>query len=205
MPDLCCKAMLRLEDLKIPNIEAVNLTIEPGECMGLSGESGSGKTLLLRAIADMDEHGGQVYAEDIAQDQVKAHEWRRRVMLLPAESQWWFDTIDQHFSAQAKYIEALGFGQEVMRWNISRCSSGEKQRLAVLRMLSNCPRVLLLDEPTANLDSCNIARVEDLIHRYLSEHNAVAIWVSHDASQLERVSQQQCHLSGGKLKQVSSA
>ena len=68
MPDLCCKAMLRLEDLKIPNIEAVNLTIEPGECMGLSGESGSGKTLLLRAIADMDEHGGQVYAEDIAQD-----------------------------------------------------------------------------------------------------------------------------------------
>jgi ABC-type iron transport system FetAB ATPase subunit len=205
MPDLCCKAMLRLEDLKIPNIEAVNLTIEPGECMGLSGESGSGKTLLLRAIADMDEHGGQVYAENIAQDQVKAHEWRRRVMLLPAESQWWFDTIDQHFSAQAKYIEALGFGQEVMRWNISRCSSGEKQRLSVLRMLSNCPRVLLLDEPTANLDSCNIARVEDLIHRYLSEHNAVAIWVSHDASQLERVSQQQCHLSGGKLKQVSSA
>lgn len=205
MPDLCCKAMLRLEDLKIPNLEAVNLTIEPGECMGLSGESGSGKTLLLRAIADMDEHGGQVYAEDIAQDQVKAHEWRRRVMLLPAESQWWFDTIDQHFSAQAKYIEALGFGQEVMRWNISRCSSGEKQRLSVLRMLSNCPRVLLLDEPTANLDSCNIARVEDLIHRYLSEHNAVAIWVSHDASQLERVSQQQCHLSGGKLKQVSSA
>ena len=205
MPDLCCKAMLRLEDLKIPNIEAVNLTIEPGECMGLSGESGSGKTLLLRAIADMDEHGGQVYAENIAQDQVKAHEWRRRVMLLPAESQWWFDTIDQHFSAQAKYIEALGFRQEVMRWNISRCSSGEKQRLSVLRMLSNCPRVLLLDEPTANLDSCNIARVEDLIHRYLSEHNAVAIWVSHDASQLERVSQQQCHLSGGKLKQVSSA
>jgi len=197
--------MLRLEDLKIPNLEPVNLTIEPGECMGLSGDSGSGKTRLLRAIADMDEHGGQVYAENIAQDQVKAHEWRRRAMLLPAEGQWWFDTVDQHFSAQAKYIEALGLGQEVMYWNISRCSSGEKQRLSILRMLSNCPRVLLLDEPTANLDSSNIARVEDLIRRYLSEHNAVAIWVSHDASQLERVSQQQYHLSGGKLKQVSAA
>jgi ABC-type iron transport system FetAB ATPase subunit len=197
--------MLRLEELKIPNLEPVNLTIEPGECMGMSGESGSGKTRLLRAIADMDEHGGQVYAENIAQDQVKAHEWRRRVMLLPAESQWWFDTVDQHFSVQAKYIEALGFGSEVMRWNISRCSSGEKQRLSILRMLSNCPRVLLLDEPTANLDSSNISRVEDLIRSYLSEHNAVAIWVSHDASQLERVSQQQCHLSGGKLKRLSAA
>jgi ABC-type iron transport system FetAB ATPase subunit len=197
--------MLRLEELKIPNVEPVNLTIEPGECMGLSGESGSGKTRLLRAIADMDEHGGQVYEENIAQDQVKAHEWRRRVMLLPAESQWWFDTVEQHFSAQAKYIEALGFGQEVLGWNISRCSSGEKQRLSILRMLSNCPRVLLLDEPTANLDSSNIARVEDLIRSFLSEHNAVAIWVSHDASQLERVSQQQCHLTDGKLKRVDAA
>jgi len=197
--------MLRFEDLKIPNIEPINLTIEPGECVGLSGESGSGKTRLLRAIADMDEHGGQVYAEDIAQDQVKAHEWRRRVMLLPAESQWWFDTVDQHFSTQAKYIETLGFGQDVMCWNVSRCSSGEKQRLSILRMLSHCPRVLLLDEPTANLDSSNIARVEDLIGNYLSNHNAVAIWVSHDASQLGRVSHQQYHLSDGQLKQVSEA
>lgn len=197
--------MLRLEDLKIPNLEPVNLTIEPGECVGLSGESGSGKTLLLRAIADMDEHGGQVYAENIAQDQVRAHEWRRRVMLLPAESQWWFDTVDQHFSTPAKHIEALGFGREAMGWNISRCSSGEKQRLSILRMLSNCPRVLLLDEPTANLDSSNITRVEGLVRSYLSENHAVAIWVSHDASQLERVSQQQYHLSDGKLEQVGAA
>jgi ABC-type iron transport system FetAB ATPase subunit len=195
--------MLRLEDLQIANIEPINLTIAPGQCIGVSGESGSGKTRLLRAIADMDEHGGQVYEENIAQHQVKAHEWRRRVALLPAESQWWFDTVDQHFHTQAKYIEALGFGQDVMQWNVSRCSSGEKQRLSILRMLSNCPRVLLLDEPTANLDSSNIARVEDFIGDYLSEHNAIAIWVGHDAAQLERVSQQQFHLNDGQLQQVS--
>jgi len=195
--------MLRLEDLQIANIEPINLTIAPGQCIGVSGESGSGKTRLLRAIADLDEHGGQVYEENIAQDQVKAHEWRRRVALLPAESQWWFDTVDQHFNTQAKYIEALGFEQDVIHWNVSRCSSGEKQRLSILRMLSNCPRVLLLDEPTANLDSSNIARVEDFIGDYLSEHNAIAIWVGHDAAQLERVSQQQYHLSGGQLQPVS--
>lgn len=195
--------MLRLEDLQIANIEPINLTIVPGQCIGVSGESGSGKTRLLRAIADLDEHGGQVYEENIAQDQVKAHEWRRRVALLPAESQWWFDRVHQHFNTQANYIEALGFDQDVMHWNVSRCSSGEKQRLSILRMLSNCPRVLLLDEPTANLDSSNIARVEDFIGNYLSEHNAIAIWVGHDAAQLERVSQQQYHLSGGQLQQVS--
>jgi len=195
--------MLRLEDLQIANIEPISLTIAPGQCIGVSGESGSGKTRLLRAIADLDEHGGQVYEEDIAQHQVKAHEWRRRVALLPAESQWWFDTVDQHFNTRAKYIDALGFDQDVIHWNVSRCSSGEKQRLSILRMLSNCPRVLLLDEPTANLDSSNIARVEDFIGDYLSEHNAIAIWVGHDAAQLERVSQQQYHLSGGQLQQVS--
>ena len=195
--------MLRLEDLQIANIEPISLTIAPGQCIGMSGESGSGKTRLLRAIADLDEHGGQVYEENIAQDQVKAHEWRRRVALLPAESQWWFDTVDQHFNTREKYIDALGFDQDVIHWNVSRCSSGEKQRLSILRMLSNCPRVLLLDEPTANLDSSNIARVEDFIGDYLSEHNAIAIWVGHDAAQLERVSQQQYHLSGGQLQQVS--
>ncbi len=197
--------MLRLEDLQIPNIDAVSLTIVPGECVGLTGESGCGKTRLLRAIADMDEHGGQVYAEDIAQDQVRAHEWRRRVSLLPAESLWWFDTVGQHFTAHEKQFEALGFPADVMDWQVSRCSSGEKQRLSVLRMLASCPRVLLLDEPTANLDAVNAERVEQLLAEYLSEHNAFAIWVSHDVSQLQRVSQRQYRLREGRLIEARAA
>jgi len=197
--------MLRLEDLQIPNIEAVSLTVGPGECVGLTGESGCGKTRLLRAIADMDEHGGQVYAEDIAQDQVMAHEWRRRVALLPAESLWWFDTVGQHFSAHEKQIKALGFPADVMHWQVSRCSSGEKQRLAILRMLASCPRVLLLDEPTANLDAANAERVEQLLADYLEEHNAFAIWVGHDVSQLQRVSRRQYRLRQGKLIEASAA
>ena len=194
--------MLRLEDLQVPGMEMVNLTIAPGECVGLSGESGSGKTRLLRAIADLDEHGGQVYEEDVAQDQVKAHEWRRRVALLPAESQWWHDTVGEHFNAHPEHIEALGFGPDVIGWAVSRCSSGEKQRLAILRMLANCPRVLLLDEPTANLDARNTARVEAMIRDYLATHNAVAIWVGHDPEQLRRISHYQYHLSGGRFLRV---
>jgi len=197
--------MLRLEDLEIPDVEPINLTIASGECVGLSGESGSGKTRLLRAIADMDEHGGQVYEDDVAQDQVRAHEWRRRVALLPAESQWWFDTVAEHFNAHDDQIKALGFKPDVMSWNLSRCSSGEKQRLSVLRVLSGCPRVLLLDEPTANLDENNAARVEDLVAKYLASHNAIAIWVSHDASQLRRVAQQRYSLSDGQLKQENGS
>ena len=194
--------MLRLEDLKITNLEPVNLTIAPGECIGLSGESGTGKTRLLRAIADLDEHEGQVYSEDIAQDQVKAHEWRRRVALLPAESQWWYDRVGEHFSARDEDIKALGFNQEVLNWNTSRCSSGEKQRLSLLRMLSNGPRVLLLDEPSANLDAANTERVEKLIREYIEQHHAAAIWVSHDEKQFERVTSRSFKLVDGALVQL---
>lgn len=194
--------MLRLEDLQIPDMETINLTITPGECVGLSGESGSGKTRLLRAIADMDEHGGQVYEEGVAQDQIKAHEWRRRVALLPAESQWWFDTVGEHFYAHTEHIDALGFDEDVMDWHISRCSSGEKQRLAILRMLAKCPRVLLLDEPTANLDANNTARVEKMIRNYVAEHNAIAIWVAHDVEQIKRVSKLQFQLNDGRFVKV---
>jgi ABC-type iron transport system FetAB ATPase subunit len=199
------ETMLRLEDLEIADLEPINLTIASGECIGLSGESGSGKTRFLRAIADMDKHGGQVYEDNVAQDRVKAHEWRRRVALLPAESQWWFDTVEEHFNAHVEHIKALGFKPDVMNWNVSRCSSGEKQRLSVLRMLSNCPRVLLLDEPTANLDENNAARVELLVKKYLDQHNAIAIWVSHDEAQLRRVAQQHYRLSDRQLQKVSQA
>ena len=76
--------MLRLEDITIGELGATNLTVAAGECIGLHGTSGSGKTRLLRAIADLEAHGGQAYADGAAQNEIKAHEWRRRVMLLPS-------------------------------------------------------------------------------------------------------------------------
>ncbi len=198
-----CK-MLKLEDLKIPDVEAVSLTIGPGECIGLCGDSGTGKTRLLRAIADMDEHGGQVYADETEQSDVSGHEWRCRVSLLPAESLWWYDCIGEHFTAHEHKLRLLGFDDDVLDWQVSRCSSGEKQRLAVLRLLAHCPRVLLLDEPSANLDSGNAARVESLIRDYLDTHNAMAIWVSHDPAQLERVTAANYRIADGRLQVLDS-
>jgi ABC-type iron transport system FetAB ATPase subunit len=59
--------------------------------------------------------------------------------------------------------------------------------------------VLLLDEPTANLDANNTACVEDMIRKYLTRYNAIAIWVAHDSDQLKRVAQHQYQLSDGKF------
>ena len=178
--------MLKVDNIAIPELEPISFELAAGECLGVSGASGCGKTRLLRAIADMDEIEGGVCVDDLCQTDVAGADWRKQVAMLPAESQWWFDTVAPHFSDAADYA-SLGFPEQVKTWSIARCSSGEKQRLAILRLLANKPRVLLLDEPTANLDAENARKVEALITDYLKAHKAVAIWVSHNHAQLERV------------------
>lgn len=178
--------MLKVRDIKIPGLAPISFELTAGECLGVSGESGCGKTRLLRALADMDDIEGSVCIDDVCKMDLSGAEWRKQVALLPAESQWWFDSVAPHFSSEAN-LAALGFNDEVMHWQLSRCSSGEKQRLAVLRLLANRPKVLLLDEPTANLDPENTSKVEALIAEYLAGNRAVAIWVSHNRAQLERV------------------
>lgn len=192
-----------MQDISIPGLEPINFKVDEGECVGISGDSGCGKTRLLRAIADMDACDGKVCIDERCQQEFVGHEWRKNVCLLPAESQWWFDTVEPHFSDNEVNFSDLGFETGVLQWQLTRCSSGERQRLAILRMLANKPRVILLDEPTANLDAENTAKVEKLIADYLADNNAMAIWVSHNHAQLRRVSTDKYFdLSDGRLDRV---
>lgn len=197
---------LRVENLRFHGIGPVSLAVAPGECLGVSGPSGSGKTLMLRAIADMDNHGGFVYLDGREQAQMHAPEWRREVALLPAESMWWFETVGEHFSKDDPLpLGRLGFDSQVFRWPVSRLSSGERQRLALLRLLENRPRILLLDEPTANLDPDNTARVEAVVKRYREANDAAVLWVGHLPEQLQRVADRTISLSDGRLESRGGA
>ena len=173
-----------------------SLRIAPGECVSLRGASGSGKSLLLRAIADLDPHDGQMMLDNIASTQIDAPQWRKQVSLLPVESQWWFDEVGAHFpDNECPWLEPLGFTAETMGWQVSRLSSGEKQRLALARTLMNQPRVLLLDEPSASLDPKSTAAVEQLVASYRRDTNAAVLWVSHDAQQAIRVGDRHLQLT----------
>lgn len=191
--------MLSLIEFSISGLSELTLSVDDGECIGITGASGCGKTRLLRAIADLDEHEGGLQLDDTHWCDVSANQWRQKVALLPSESHWWFDTISEHFTNNSEVINQLGFSTQTLQWDTVRCSSGEKQRLSILRLLANKPRVLLLDEPTANLDKTNSLLVEQLIADYIRENNAIAIWVSHNFNQLQRVTSRQFNMEDGRL------
>ncbi len=180
---------LNIKGLKTHAIGPLDLDIPAGQCVCLSGPSGCGKSLTLRALADLDPHEGEVVLNGKRATEFDGPEWRQQVGLLPAESRWWRDTVGEHFQeVDESLLGQIGFAYDVMQWQISRLSTGERQRLALLRLLGTQPRALLLDEPTASLDRENILRVEELIKAYRQQHSAAVLWVSHDAEQIARVS-----------------
>jgi ABC-type iron transport system FetAB ATPase subunit len=181
-------------------LQGVDLRISPGTCITLSGPSGCGKSLLLRSIADLDPHEGEVSINGEESRQMTAPAWRRRVMLVPAESQWWYETVGEHFPDGVEVdFAALGFTSDVVNWQVDRLSTGERQRLGILRALSFEPEALLLDEPTSALDAENRIAVEKLITDYSRKRRVPVIWVSHDREQIGRISSKHLTVSGGRL------
>lgn len=192
---------LRLDQLATRHVGPLSLTIAAGECVCLRGSSGSGKSLLLRAVADLDAHGGDVFLDDTPCTALPAPVWRRQVALVMAESQWWAERIGDHFPAgmNADWLRRLDLDADALDWQVARCSTGQRQRLALLRALMQMPKALLLDEPTGNLDADNTRRVEALLADYRREHGAAVLWVSHDDSQAARVAQRRFRLQDGAL------
>ena len=197
---------LRVKGLASAFVGPLNFEARGAECLCISGPSGSGKTSLLRAIADLDMHEGDVLLDDIECSGLKASEWRRRVGMLPAESDWWYEHVGEHFSEVADDrlkqlgFEQLGFDRSVLERKVLGLSSGERQRLALLRLLANEPRVLLLDEPTASLDPKNTRGAEQLVAQYRKKHRAAVLWVSHDPRQIKRVCDRHLRLRAGRLQ-----
>lgn len=180
---------LDIERLAADGLGPVSFAVSSGECLCLSGPSGCGKTRLLRAIADLDAHTGRVALDGVEQAAIGAAEWRRRVGLLPAENHWWLERAGDHFGTlpTAATLARLELNPRLLSEPITRLSSGERQRFALLRLLANRPQVLLLDEPTSNLDAHSGERVETLIGAYREREQAAVVWVSHDAEQIRRL------------------
>ena len=180
--------MLTVSGLKRLHI-CVSFDLQDGECVALQGPSGVGKTLLLRSIADLDPNEGTVKLDGTLREAMPAPAWRRQVTYLAAEPGWWSDTVQEHFTAwddAMPLVTRLGLPDDCGPWPIQRLSTGERQRLGLVRALMLHSRVLLLDEPTSALDSASAAAVESLIAERASSGTSV-VWSTHDHAQARRV------------------
>ncbi|MDX2469690.1 MAG: ATP-binding cassette domain-containing protein [SAR324 cluster bacterium] len=179
---------LRLKEVRFLEVGPLSFSLKASERVTLFGASGVGKSQMLRAIVDLSpftgsiEFGGQQTAE------IPPTELRLNLGYLPAESAWWFDLVSPHFKKpQELPLTDLGFTSGILDQEVYQLSSGEKQRLGLLRMLEMQPKFLLLDEPTASLDPSSVGLMEDLIVDYCDKTGAGYLWVSHDPSQAKRM------------------
>lgn len=194
-------SMLRAENLEVYGLEPVSFHVEHGECLAVSGESGSGKTVLLRAIADLDWARGQVFIGGDERGTMSGPEWRRRVRYSAAEPGWWADTPREHFTQHLnpdEQVESLGLKRAQLDQNIARLSTGERQRIALIRAMIDKPDVLLLDEPTGALDAKATKKAEALIKKFIAGGGSI-ILVSHDPAQLRRLARRKLTIRGGRL------
>jgi phosphate-transporting ATPase len=180
--------MLTVSGLKRLHL-SVSFDLQDGECVALQGPSGVGKTLLLRSIADLDPNEGTVKLDGTLREAMPAPAWRKQVTYLAAEPGWWSDIVHEHFTNwddALPLVKRLGLPTDCGPWPIQRLSTGERQRLGLVRALMLPSRVLLLDEPTSALDSASAAAVESLIAERIANGTSV-IWSTHDNAQARRV------------------
>lgn len=203
--------MLRVERLAVPGLPSLSFEVGDGECMAIEGPSGIGKTRLLRAIADLDAAEGRVVLDGVERSEMPAWQWRRQVRFAAAEPGWWGDTPRASVLTPAsdaarvlKLIADLGLDAGILDRPLTELSTGERQRLALVRALADQPRVVLLDEPTGALDSVSAALAEELI-RYQALAGKTVILVSHDKLQIERLADLRLQLAAPALGEVASA
>lgn len=196
------RKLLKLERLKVHGLEPVSLEIQSGECVAVQGPSGSGKTVLLRAIADLDPANGHVSLDGTERNAISGPEWRSLIRYAAAEPGWWGDTPGAHFQDREKaagLAGALGLETAMFDMPLSRLSTGERQRLALVRAVETSPDVLLLDEPTGALDAESTKRVETLLRQQLEDGKAI-ILVSHDPKQVTRLAGRCADIRDGRLE-----
>ncbi|MGJ4075509.1 ABC transporter ATP-binding protein [Corynebacterium macclintockiae] len=191
----------------------VSFNVDPGEVVGITGPSGSGKSTLLSIIGCLETatsgsatlHGEETLELGTVSGR-QAAEIRRRHLgivfqqpnLLPAlnakEQLMVMSRLDKPFGISGKVwrqqeekaermLKEVGLeGRENAK--VSELSGGQQARVNLARAMMNDPALLLVDEPTAALDTTNAQRVTELIVGLARERNTPVLYVSHDQEQL---------------------
>jgi ATP-binding cassette subfamily F protein uup len=169
-------------------IEDFNYTLKPGDRIGIIGPNGAGKTTLLEIItgrAKPDRGSlevGQTVRFGYYDQENRALDEAERVIDYIRQVAERVETADGTFITAGQMLEKFLFNGAMQYAPIAKLSGGERRRLYLLRVLMGAPNVLILDEPTNDLDIQTMVTLED----YLDAFNGCLIVVSHDRYFLDR-------------------
>ncbi|MGD2064825.1 MAG: ABC transporter ATP-binding protein [Dehalococcoidia bacterium] len=204
-----------------PILQNVNVSVDRGDTFALIGPTGAGKTTLLR-IVDLLEipRAGEIYFDGIRipQSGKQRLEIRRRISFIHQKPQVFNLSVYDNVACGLRWrglekskiagrvdhiLEMVGLEGYESR-NARTLSGGEAQRVALARSLVLEPEVLLLDEPTANLDPVSATKIEQLIQYIARQRNTTMIMATHVMSQGQQLADRIGVLLGGKLVQTGT-
>ncbi len=208
-------------------LQPTRFALQVGDRVALTGPSGSGKSVFLRALALLDPlSGGQIAWHGQAVDRASITRYRRNVAYIQQRPAILDGTVEDNlrypFSLQiyrdvrfdraraASLAAQAGRGADFLDKRASELSGGEAQIAALIRVLQLAPEVLLLDEPTASLDPESSHAIEGLVdawfHAGLAHASTHAsVWVSHDPAQAKRMSERHLTMHAGVLSESSTS
>ncbi len=200
---------------EVAAVDDVSLTLAPGEILSLQGPSGSGKTtlLLLSAVLIAPDRGVIRYrGDDVAAFRSndarlaeiglihQSYHLMPRVSALENAAMTLLLRGVRQRVARARalpWLEQVGLGDR-LEHTPEQLSAGERQRVALARELATEPRLILADEPTANLDSACSRQVVELLQRHTRERESSVLLVTHD-SEVAALADRHCHLRDGRI------
>ncbi len=199
----------------------INFRIDRGEVLALIGPTGSGKTTLLRLLDLIDSPSqGRVYfnGTDVTESTRQRLEARRRMAFVLQKPvvfnasvydnvayglRWRGMSRDDIRNRIDEVLELVGL-TDFRKRNARMLSGGEVQRVAIARAIAIKPEVLLLDEPTANLDPVSTAKIEELISDIIQRFRTTIVMATHDMSQGQRLAGRVGMLLNGEILQTGA-